>query len=204
MEQAKIGPNAVIQTVEALKEIYGVPRALATLQSIGQSSLVEHPPLGMIPETIFVTLVRALADHLGSDATMRILRRSGERTGDYVLQYRIPRFFQMLLRSGILPRAARQYLLLAAISKSAWTFVGSGVFTWAGGREPGMTITNRIPIPSFPAEMCSFYEGTFERLLRVLVDPRATVQQIHCATETPIRCAYRIRYSDTCCSPCSP
>lgn len=196
MKEAKIGPNAMIQTVEALKETYDSPKTTEILHAGGHAHLIDQLPSSMVSETMFIDLIQALVGQIGAEQTRQVLHRSGQRTGDYVLQYRIPRLFQRLLTSNILPRPARQYLLLAAISKSAWTFVGSGTFRFVGGKEPAIIISNQVPDPDppLPPEICSFYQGTFEKLLQVLVDARATVRQRPSEPGSTVRCAYSIGY----------
>ncbi|NJN66889.1 MAG: bacteriochlorophyll 4-vinyl reductase [Chloroflexaceae bacterium] len=216
MNNARIGPNALIQTVEALKETYGLARTTDLLCEGGFPSLVDFMPAEMVDEQEFLMLIHALTTQLGSEPTRAILRRSGQRTGDYVLRYRIPSLFQQLVRWRRLPRHWSLWLLLLAIRQSAWTFVGSGVFRFSLGKEKEarILIVNRAPNPAIPPEVCSFYGGTFERLVQALIDAHMQVQSVD-GTPTdgqrlegqasdgqdaerqagePVRCAYVIRY----------
>lgn len=193
MEQAKLGPNSIIRTVEALQETYSLPQAHAILQQGGLPDLVDNLPTSMVAEDEFIRLVNVLLSQLGSEQTKRILRRSGQLTAFYLLQHRIPPFFQKFLK--VLPPSVALTLLLIAISKSAWTFVGSGAFSFSGGPQAVIVIANRTPNPPIPAEVCSFYAGTFEQIFRVLIDPQTTVVKTE-QNYSDIRCAYHIVYQN--------
>lgn len=209
MNSARIGPNALIQTVEALKETYGLARTTDLLHEGGYPHLIDYMPAEMVDEQEFLMLIQALTTQLGSEQAASILKRSGQRTGDYVLRYRIPPLFQRLVRWRGLPRGWGLWLLLAAIRQSAWTFVGSGEFRFSTAKESRILIVNRSPTVAIPPEVCHFYGGTFERLVQVLIDAR---RQVHRLSEQPhpeeqeqkgttgelqagenIRCAYVIR-----------
>lgn len=178
MNSARIGPNALIQTVEALKETYGLARTTDLLHEGGYPHLVDYMPAEMVDEQEFLMLIQALTTQLGSEQAASILKRSGQRTGDYVLRYRIPPLFQRLVRWRGLPRGWGLWLLLVAIRQSAWTFVGSGEFRFSTGKELRILIINRSPTVAIPPEVCHFYGGTFERLVQVLIDARMQVQNM--------------------------
>jgi len=132
-----------------------------------------------------------LVRQIGTEQTKHILKRSGQLTAFYLLQHRIPKLFQKLL--GVLPRTTALTLLLFAISKNAWTFVGSGVFSFVGGKNARIIISNRPTASNIQPEACSFYCGTFEQIFRVLIDPKAKVEDIE-QTHQDVRCAYNVVY----------
>lgn len=168
---ARIGPNSLIQTVRALQERYDEATIAALLQQSGQEYLLHHDPKAMVQEQEFAALVQALADQLGVSEARTILKRSGELTAAYLLHYRIPRPFQRLLK--LLPHRLALKLLLFAISKNAWTFAGSGHFSYQVGQTSRLTVTGHVqPL----AAVCGFYGGTFEHLIHVLIDAKAIMQ----------------------------
>lgn len=189
---ARIGPNAIIRTVQALREVYVPAEVAAILERSGRPDLIETLPEAMIAEAEFNSLVQALRSQLGPAQSERILRRSGQLTAVYLLHHRIPRPIQALLK--VLPRRAGLKILLSAISKHAWTFVGSGEFRFTVGRASFFTITNCVECRGIEAEapMCSFYTGAFEHLLRTLIAPRATVQETECEACGANRCLFQI------------
>lgn len=191
MQQAKIGPNSIIQTVEALKETYGIPQTHEILRRGNHAHLIETLPAEMVDEQEFMHLVGMLLEQLGSEQAIGILRRSGQLTGFYLLQHRIPRFFQKLLH--MLPRSIALNLLLIAIQKNAWTFVGSGVFRFVGGIHARIIIAHRPSAYTIHPEACGFYCGTFEQIFKILIDPQAQVQPIE-HHHSDIRCAYSVAY----------
>lgn len=198
MENAKIGPNSIIQTVEALKETYGLSEAQAVLQRGGLSDLIDQLPSEMIPERDFLHLVSVLLAEIGEDATAAILQQSGQRTAQYLLTHRIPGVFQRLV--SLLPRTFGLKLFLWAISKNAWTFVGSGMFRFRVGTDTAIAIFNQPTAQhQVPPQVCSFYRGTFAHLFQTLIGPQLDVipttdtdlsdGQEH----TSVRCAYRVQ-----------
>lgn len=192
IENAKIGPNSIIQTVEALKETCGLPRTHEILHRGGQAQWIDYPPSEMVSEQEFFDLIQVVIEQLGTDQARTILRQSGQRTAHYLLAHRIPGPFQRLVR--ILPRGIGLTALLLAIRKSAWTFVGSGQFRFVGGHQPRIIISNRQPDQHVHPELCSFYAGTFETLFQVLIDASTAVTEVDCRGDGETRCAYAISY----------
>jgi divinyl protochlorophyllide a 8-vinyl-reductase len=185
---AKIGPNAIIQPVTALRERYGETRAHAILEQGGQAHLCTQLPEHMVDEGDFHELVRALAAQLGPEPTHSLLYEAGERTARYLLQHRIPRPFQALVKR--LPRLLGLRLLMWAIGKHAWTFVGSGQFRFVV-QQKQPTIHLNVSYPSIPP-VASFYGGTFAQLIQVLIDPQATVQTSASDAAGTLDCRYKL------------
>jgi divinyl protochlorophyllide a 8-vinyl-reductase len=189
---AKIGPNAIIQTVVALRERYGEPEANAILERGGQAHLCTQLPEHMVDEGQFHTLVRALLAELGPEPTHNLLYESGERTARYLLQHRIPRPFQALVKR--MPRLLGLRLFMWAIGQHAWTFVGSGQFRFVVEQQP--VIHLNVSYPSVPA-VASFYGGTFTYLIQVLIDPQATVQTSASDAAGTLDCRYTLVWHGT-------
>lgn len=188
-QSARIGPNSIIQTIRALKEMYGVERAEDILRQAGRPELGDYIPTDMVAEREFDDLVLLLDNQLGSAAARQVLLRSGQLTAHYLLQHRIPRLFQSLLK--IVPRRVGVALLFAAIGKHAWTFVGSGTFRYTLRNPPGFTVVSGIAA----AEAVSgFYAGTFEQLIRSLIDAQARVNLTECHADTGTQCVYVILF----------
>lgn len=186
--QAKIGPNSLTQTVRALRETYDEAQVAAILGQCGLEYLLNQTVTEMVDEQAFAALVTALANQLGPDQAHRVLQRSGQLTAVYLLQHRIPRPFQWLLRP--LPHRLALKLLLAAISRHAWTFVGSGSFRYDVGQTSQLTVTTHIR----PAEaICGFYGGTFAHLIRVLIDGRAQMETVALWLDEQSYCVYSIQ-----------
>lgn len=185
---ARIGPNALIQTVRALRETYDDQQVGAILSRAHLSHLLHDDPAGMVAESDFAALVTALTEALGMDVAHDILERSGQLTAAYLLVHRIPRPFQHLLR--LVPRRVAFWLLLTAISQHAWTFVGSGTFTFAVGRETRLTVVSSIT----PAEAVSgFYGGTLQHLVHSLIDAHADTQTVTAPMGEQAACTYLFR-----------
>ena len=185
----KIGPNALIQTVRVLQGQASPDEVAAVLHACGLERLLAEMPATMVDEQEFFDLADTLAAQRGVTETLAILREAGRLTGDYLLAHRIPRPFQRLLH--LLPRRAAMKLLMTAIRKHAWTFVGSGDFTYTLGRRPQLTIACSSNVTS---AVCGFYGGTFERLFQTLVDAEAQVEMITTPPIVRTYCVYRVLY----------
>lgn len=185
---SKIGPNSIIQTVAALEEHFGKTEAEAILKRIGQGHWIGNLPTEMTEESKFHSLVTALAKEIGDNKTASILEESGRRTAAYLLRVRIPGLFQKVLK--MLPAAPAFSLFLFAISKNAWTFAGSGEFSYSGGKNPEIIV--RVTHPTNPV-VGNFYLGTFEALLEELVNPKTSIDPAIKKQNGSILCTYRCR-----------
>jgi len=185
----RIGPNALIQTINALREFYIESQIASMLRQSNQDYLLHQSPQEMIEEGEFDRLALNLCDHIGVMPTRKVLQRSGELTADYLLAHRIPKPFQELLK--VLPRQLALRLLFMSMSQNAWTFIGSGEFTYdMSGHMPVVKITSDFA--SMEAA-CGFFGGTFEHLIRKLIDTRVSVRYILELDQK--YCQYVIHYS---------
>ena len=183
---SRIGPNSIIQTVGALESDYGKNETEKLLKKIGQGYLINNLPSEMVEESKFHSLVTALQKEIGDAATAKILKESGERTAKYLLRVRIPGPFQTIVK--LLPAGLAFKAFLFAISKNAWTFAGSGEFSY--GSKPSPNIMVKVTFPSHPV-VGNFYLGTFSALLRELVNPKTEINADIRKENGAIRCNYR-------------
>ena len=137
----RIGPNAILRVMDALRAEQGAPVLGMVLERAGISGYLDAPPEAMVDQGEVRALHSALREILGIDGARSIGRDAGRRTGDYLLAHRIPRFAQRILRALPAPIAGR--LLLKAITKNAWTFAGTARFTVAPGRVHRLTLAGR-------------------------------------------------------------
>lgn len=181
---ALIGPNAVLQNVAAMEARLGRAETCA----IHDDAQIGALPSGeaMIPEVQALRLHRWLALHepIGSFV---IAEDAGARTADYIIAHRIPRPAVWLLRH--LPAAAAAPLLMAAIRKHAWTFIGAGEFTAEGAWRFTIdrTFADDAILP--PDSLFHWYAAVFTRLYRKLVAGDCTCRVIAAPPERPLaRC----------------
>jgi len=162
-----VGPNAVIQLAEALRDEPG-----AAEQVFGRAGFIRQlrmPHDAMNDETIPARLFEALWRVLSPGRAACIAREAGRRTGAYVLANRIPGVARLVLRA--LPPRLAAPLLLRAIHRNAWTFAGSGQCSIATGRPATVTITdNPLVMPGG-----AWHVGVFEQLFDELVAPGTEV-----------------------------
>jgi divinyl protochlorophyllide a 8-vinyl-reductase len=191
---ARIGPNAIIQTLAALRECAGPSATDEVLRAAGLSAYAGKVPTAMIPERDVTELYRALRLRLDAPAASACARLAGYKTADYVLAHRIPRPAQLMLR--LLPPRFAGPLLLSSITKHTWTFAGSGTVSVRTGPSP------RIAIEGCPvccgaraaAPLCGYYAASFEALFRALVTRRAAVTEVTCRALGAARCVFEVRW----------
>jgi len=184
---ALIGPNAVLQAVAVMEERLGVAETAAILAD----AQIARLPSGahMIPEVEALRLHRWLALHDPMGALV-IAEESGARTADYIIANRIPRAAAWLLRC--LPARIAAPLLMAAIRKHAWTFIGAGVFKPRGAWR--FTIDRSKADDSIPPPPSLFlwYAAVFTRLYRMLVAGDCICRMVEAGQDFPPRRTYAI------------
>ena len=186
---ALIGPNAVIQTLEALRALEGPG---LTDRVASAADLPEREPEALVPEAWFVRLVAALRRELPWERAEKVLAQSGAATARYVALNRIPSVFRALLR--LLPARLAIPLLLAAFRRHAWTFAGQSRFE-VQGRYPGSIVLDDAPTcrhGDHPAGSGSYYEAAFEGLLS-LASRRVRVTEVDCRAKGAPACRFLIR-----------
>lgn len=180
---ALIGPNAVLKAVEVMKERLGPSETAAILAD----AQIDRLPSGahMIPEIEALRLHRWLALHDPLGAFV-IAEEAGARTADYIIAHRIPRAAGWLLRR--LPPGLAAPLLMAAIRKHAWTFVGAGAFKPEGAWRFTIDRTGADDSLPVPGSLFHWYAAVFTRLYRQLVaaDCRCRVLETD-AEHRPVR-----------------
>lgn len=161
-----IGPNAVLQLVAAMRDHLGMEKT----QAILEDAQIEALPSGsdMIPEIEAMRLHRWLFLH-EPDGSYAIERDAGRRTADYIIAHRIPRFAVWLLPH--LPAALAARILMRAINKHAWTFIGAGQFRPEGPWQFAINRRNADDAIMPPDTVFEWYGAVFERLYQRLICP---------------------------------
>lgn len=188
--EARVGPNAIIQLGDVLRDRCGLADAERVFGAAGLSRYLTRPPYAMVSEGEAAALHRALQSAL-PDRASDLATDAGSRTADYLLAHRIPAAAQHLLRLLPAPLAAR--LLVKAISRHAWTFAGSGSFAAAfgkGANNPPLVISIRANPLATPG--CPWHRAVFTRLFSQLVSPRTLVVHDHCCAAGDPTCRFVI------------
>jgi divinyl protochlorophyllide a 8-vinyl-reductase len=191
-EQALIGPNAIIQMVEALRAHWGNQETQKLLDAVGQGAYFDKPPRSMVPQTEVAALHQQLYAAVEPQEFKRISAEAGRRTGDYLLAHRIPAPVQWVLKR--LPDALAARVLSRAIKKHAWTFAGSGVFSYAWHGRLVFSITGNPITAGLHADLpiCDYYAGTFERIFRVIVNDDWRAVERTCEANGAAACLFEI------------
>jgi divinyl protochlorophyllide a 8-vinyl-reductase len=194
----QIGPNAITRMAEALNETGGAALRQQLFERAGLSYYLVQPPEHMVEQDEVRSLHLAVYGQLAPDQAAEVARTAGAATGNYLLAHRIPNPLQAVLKR--LPASLAARVLLAAISRHAWTFVGSGRFV---ARPPawhaaGVMVTiHDNPLCSHrhsPVPVCHFHAATFERLFAALVHPATRVSEQHCEASGGDACCFEIRW----------
>lgn len=191
---ARIGPNAVIRMIEALREQVGEAETARLFGLADLSHHLVHAPDHMVDERDVVALHTVVRAELGLARARAVGRQAGLLTADYLLANRIPKPIQPILK--VLPAAISARILLAAIGKHSWTFAGSGIFTAVPGHPVRFRIAGNPVCRGARADgpVCDYYGATFERLFRTLVHRNATVTETACEAAGGPACTFEIRW----------
>jgi divinyl protochlorophyllide a 8-vinyl-reductase len=125
------------------------------------------------------------------------LAQAGRLTADYLLANRIPRPAQTLLK--LLPARLAAWALMRAISANAWTFAGSGAFSFsvdlfsvASGAEARIRDNPLCRGLRAEAPACVWNAAVFETLFRALVSPSSRAKEIACGAQGDESCRFRL------------
>lgn len=196
LHAGRIGPNAITRVAEVLPPRVGSHATRELFEHAGLAHYLTRPPEQMVDEAEVRQLHQALRDLLGEVRARDVAAAAGSRTADYLLAHRIPKPMQALLR--LMPARLAAHVLLAAVTRNAWTFVGSGHFTARVGRPVVLTIRGNPLCAELASDepACDFYAATFERLFQVLVHPASRVQEVACEACGDPECCFEIRWAE--------
>lgn len=191
---ARIGPNAVIQLLAALRQAGRHDLAVQACAVAGKPEWLDQPPGEMVDERSVARLHQAVRAAMPLEAANIIMTEAGRLTADYLLANRIPRPVQFLLKC--LPGMTAASILVKAISAHAWTFAGSGTFTAQVGNPTVLTLSNNPLIAGEQAEhpLCAWHTAVFERLFQALVSRRTHAAETECEAEGDITCRFVLRW----------
>lgn len=190
----RVGPNAVLQLIAALRAAGLEGRLAALFTACGVADWLSAPPAAMVDEHDVARLHQGLRAGFAPALAERLLDQAGHRTAAYLLSARIPPLAQRVLKA--LPPSLAARLLVTAIRRNAWTFAGSGRFTARVGR------TVRLEIEGNPfcageyaaAPVCHWHRAVFAHLFRTLVSPRAQVVETGCEAAGGRCCAFEVSW----------
>lgn len=176
----RVGPNAILQTLQAARQLHGPVLERALFNQLGLTHLPE--------QMVDVGLVNCLNDHvferLGPERARLVMARAGVLTADYVMENRIPRAVRAVLKH--LPARLAQPLLIKAICRNSWTFAGQS-HVWF---EDGALLIASNPIALGP---CVWHESVLTHMLRTLAGPSSlSVQERACVCAGADACRFEI------------
>jgi divinyl protochlorophyllide a 8-vinyl-reductase len=190
----KIGPNAVTRLAEALEVMEGPDWRDAVFRSAGAMQHLFSPPGQMVREEDVSCLQAALYHQFGPKRAAAIAAEAGLLTARYLLDYRIPQLAQRVLRW--MPMRLAVAFLLYAIGKHAWTFAGSGRFSFRLMPDVLLTLTDAPVCRSIDAHepVCAYYAATFEGVLSGATGRVVGVREIECQAAGGAACRFLVTW----------
>jgi divinyl protochlorophyllide a 8-vinyl-reductase len=189
-----VGPNAIIRIAEALTASDGAELCRSVFAAANLERRLDVPPTQMVDQQEVARLHLALIEQLGATKAACVSREAGRLTGDYLLAKRIPRPVQTILRR--LPRRLAAHILVRAIARNAWTFRGSGRFSFSFQPRLRLALIGspicRLLQTKEPA--CHYFAGTFERVFREMLGPSARVFEIECEAAGAPACLFEVAW----------
>jgi divinyl protochlorophyllide a 8-vinyl-reductase len=183
-----VGPNAILQTDQALVEMHGRPFADAVFRLAGIGADRRHPA-EMVDAVAVRKLNQAIRDSLPGSEAGFVMQRAGELTGHYILANRIPAKAMLLLEA--LPRAISPHPLMLAMRRHSWTFAGSSRVTVAHGwRRATISIFDN-PIAFGP---CAWHLAVFATLLGPLAGRSLSIAEETCCADRGNCCRFIVRW----------
>jgi divinyl protochlorophyllide a 8-vinyl-reductase len=170
----RVGPNAILQSIEALRALAGQDTVERIFAGAGLHRLLEFPPQDMVPASQAARLHAAIARELPPDLAFEIARESGRRTGEYILAHRIPRPAQWWLRA--LPARLSGRLLIKAICHHSWTFAGNAVVSF----DPADPMELSIHDNPIAVAGCAWHRSVFQTLFHRLVSQDIVIEHPAC------------------------
>ncbi|MFY9629973.1 MAG: bacteriochlorophyll 4-vinyl reductase [Methylocystis sp.] len=189
-----VGPNAITRIAEALMAKDGAEGCRSVFTAAKVERYLDVPPTRMVDQQEVARLHLVLIETLGAAKASHISREAGRLTGEYLLAKRIPRPVQKILRR--LPRRLAAHILVRAIARNAWTFSGSGRFSFSF--RPGLRLALigspicRLLQTKEPA--CHYFAGTFERVFREMLGPSTRVSEIECEATGASACLFDVAW----------
>lgn len=195
ISQNRIGPNAIIQVINALVARFGEQSTNAFFIDAGLERYIRERPGGLVSERDVADLQIELRERYGPLMAREICIDAGKRTGDYLLANRIPRLAQQLLRR--IPAGLAARVLAKAIRKNSWTFAGSGTFSVSPG-TPFRFFIQHNPLCNrirSDVPVCDYYAATFERIFQAIVHPRSRVVETECEATGASACVFEVSWA---------
>jgi divinyl protochlorophyllide a 8-vinyl-reductase len=194
MSAGRVGPNAITRMAEALRAQGGLELCRRVFSDAGLAHHLDKPPEAMVDEGDVSALNAALFSCLGTRRAESVAAEAGRLTGEYLLRHRIPAAAQLVLRS--LPRPVAARFLLRAIAKHAWTFAGSGTFSYAF--DDGLTLhLERSPVCRHIKQeepSCHYLTATFQRIFSAILGPGVAVEEVACSSSGAPRCVFAVTW----------
>ena len=190
----RIGPNAILQTIEALRALRGDQELTQVFADAGLAHYLDDPPDAMVDEHEVARLHQTIRAHYQAPIWQSVMQDAGRRTGGYILAHRIPAPIRWLLRG--LPAAPACKLLSSAIERHAWTFAGSGEVHVHTGRPVRIEVIGNPIVAGEDAvePVCHWHAAVFTTLYRTLVANHARARETDCCATGAQACLFEIEF----------
>jgi divinyl protochlorophyllide a 8-vinyl-reductase len=187
-----IGPNSVLQLIEALRLAGLGAFSNQVFERAGVADWLTDPPQAMVDERPVGRLHQAVRAMASPEQGKMLMAEAGRLTADYILANRIPKAAQVVLK--LLPPKPAAALLVKAISAHSWTFAGTGKFSAQAGLPTVFTLVGNPLCAGEKAStpVCDWHAAVFQRLFQVLVSPKARVVETECEAAGGTCCRFEV------------
>ncbi|MBZ8119675.1 bacteriochlorophyll 4-vinyl reductase [Roseovarius sp. LXJ103] len=187
-QSARIGPNALLQLVPVLDEAIGEAGRIRLFEAAGVPDL---PSGAEMIDEVDVIAVHQMLRQTRPDDFPTLAAAAGRGTGAYILNNRIPEAAQFVLRA--LPPKLSSHILVRAISKNAWTFMGSGEFRVIRASPPILEVFDNPMVRGAQSDtpLCHWHAAVFARLFGRLCG-MGRVRETQCCAMGAPACRFEI------------
>lgn len=189
-----LGASSIVGIAEVLPMRVGSRASQSLFEAAGLLDAWRAPPPDKVADAEWRRLQRVLRDNLGLPTARAVAWDAGTRAANLLLDTRLPRWRQALLRR--LPATLAAHALRGELLRLAWIFAGNGQVQVQSGRPTRITIRGNPMCRDVRADepACDFVVALLERLFRVLVHPGCQVVESACESCGAAACRFDVRW----------
>lgn len=181
---------SILQLLPVIGEVLGAHAGRRVLRAAGVKRLPREDRL--CDEAPAAAVHQALRREF-PDIADQITRHAGERTGNWIIDSRMPPVAARTLAN--MPAWLASPVLCRLIERHAWTFAGSGRFRVVS-RDPVVFELEDNPVvrgEHAKHPICSWHAAVLERLFRALVDPGMICVETRCSACGDSACRFEMQ-----------
>jgi len=192
-----MGSNAMAHIIKTMEDNFGTGETIDFFIASRLSQYLSHPLAGRVHEEDVCRIHQHLIETYGLSHAKTLSWQAGQKSADYLLKNKISKPLRFILKR--LPIRWSITLLLREISNHAWTFVGSGVFTYQVFKSITFYIESNPICRGIRASepICDYYAAIFEGLFKNLIHPSIVVKELGCEAQGDPSCSFSVKWSES-------